>query len=175
LHAGCVEAWASTGGRAVLNMSECADHGQRDDAHVRRMNWAAVMGGASAVQVLWMGRASDPPAWNTAKRYDDCATLAEFCESIDFNALVPSDRLALADAEYVLESPGKCYLAYSSHAKKELGVRNLAGGRYALTWLGCDGGHRAEATVDVAGGDTAWPLPDGFGGEVAVYAKRVGR
>lgn len=174
LHAGCVEAWRSTAGRHVLNMSECAGHSRRGDDHVRRMNWAAVMGGASAVQVLEMGRATDPPEWNSARRYADCATLARFFESIDSNALAPADELAFAATQYVLAKPGERYVAYADQAKTSLGLRGLPAGRYALSWIDCDSGRRieqADATVD--GGDTAWPVPTELRGEVAVYVRRI--
>ncbi|MEX2187266.1 MAG: serine hydrolase [Pirellulales bacterium] len=176
LHAGCVEAWRSTGGRQVLNMSECVDHGQRGDDDVRQMNWASVMGGASAVQVLWMGRASDPAAWNTAKRYDDCATLADFFESIDANALAPADDLAFAGTQYVLAGSGQRYVAYARDAKEKLGLRGLPAGRFALTWIGCDGGRRVEQpNVTVVVGDSAWRVPPELKGEVAVYVRRVAK
>lgn len=170
LHAGCVEAWRSTGGRHVLNMSECAAHSQHGDDHVRRMNWASVMGGASVVQVLEMGRASDRAEWNSAQRYRDCATLADFFESIDANGLVPADELTFGGTQYVLAKPGHAYVAYASEPKARLGLRDLPDGKYALTWIECGTGRRMEQTAN-GKGDTAWNVPGELSGEVAVYVR----
>lgn len=93
IHSGLTSAWSNTGGNKILNMAEIADHAKKDRTTVRQWNWAAMMGGASAVQVLWMGRSSDDAGWNAADKYADCARLTDFFQGTTVNKMSPHDDL----------------------------------------------------------------------------------
>lgn len=170
VHGGVTNAWTSTGGQKILNLAEIADHAKQDRTTVRRWNWAAAMGGASAVQVLWMGRASDDPAWNDPGKYEDCARLMDFMESAALlNTLAPRDDLALGATRWVLANPGAAYIAYATSGAA-LGLKGVTAGTYRLRWLDIPSGTMALQTNEVVNtGDQMWPRPSGIGDEAAVY------
>jgi len=170
VHSGLNSVWANTGGQKILNMSEIADHAKQDHTTVRVWNWAAAMGGASAVQVIWMGRASDPADWNAQEKYDDCARLMDFMESATLlNTLSPHDDLAFGVTQWVLANPGQAYIAYSTNAGA-MGLKGLTAGNYRFRWLDIPSGTIVQQTnVAVSAGDQSWARPPGIGGEAAVY------
>jgi len=170
IHSGMLDAWANTSGQKILNMSEIADHAKKDRTTVRRWNWAAAMGGASAVQVIWMGRASDDPAWNDPGKYEDCARLTDFMESATLlNTLTPRDDLAYGATQWVLANPSIAYIAYSTNSGP-IGLKNMTAGDYHFRWLDIPGGTIVQQTnVAVSAGDQTWARPSGIGNEAAVY------
>ncbi len=127
VHASVLSAWNNTQGLKILDMSEMEDHGKLDRGTVRKVNWAAIMAGASAVQVIWMGRASDDPAWNEQARYDDCARLEDFFEATNVNSMVPRDDLALAGSKWVL-SDDSSFIVYSPELSGDLGIKAMPEG-----------------------------------------------
>ena len=136
MHGGLTSAWANTSGQKILNLSEVEDHAKQDRTTVRRWNWAAAMGGASAVQVMWMGRASDRPAWNEQGKYDDCARLMDFMESATLlNTLSPRDDLALGATQWVLAKPGHG-LHCLFHQRRSDGTQRRGRGRLLFPLAG---------------------------------------
>jgi len=170
VHGGLTSAWTNTSGQKILNLAEVSDHAKQDRATVRRWNWAAAMGGASAVQVLWLGRASDDPAWNDPAKYDDCARLMDFMEGASLlNTLSPRDDLAQGATQWVLANSGAAYIGYSTNAGA-LGLKGMTAGTYRFRWLDIPSGTIVEQTnVNVSAGDQSWPRPPGIGDEAAVY------
>jgi hypothetical protein len=170
VHRSLLSAWADTSAQKILNLSEVADHAKQDRTTVRRWNWAAAMGGASAVQVIWMGRASDDPAWNDPGKYKDCARLMDFMEAATLlNTLSPRDDLAYGATQWVLANPGHAYIAYSTKAGA-MGIKNMTTGNYQFHWLDIPSGTTVQQTnVAVTAGDQSWPRPAGIGEEAAVY------
>jgi len=170
VHHGLTSAWANTSGQKILNLAEVADHAKQDRTTVRRWNWAAAMGGVSAVQVIWMGRASDDPAWNEPGKYEDCARLMDFMESATLlNTLSPRDDLAHGATQWVLANPGVAYIAYSTNAGV-MGLKGVTAGNYRFRWLDIPSGTTVQQTnVTVSAGDQSWTRPPGIGDEAAVY------
>jgi len=172
VHASLLAAGSDTAGAKILNMAEMADHGQLDRTTVRRVNWAAIMGGASAVQVIWMGRASDDATWNEPGRYQDCAVLMDFFEATDVNSMSPRDDLACGGTRWVLADPGHSYIAYAYGLAGDMCLKNMTAGSYDFTWLDAGSGVTVEQTgVEVAAGDASWPKPDNIGAELAVWIR----
>ena len=159
---------SNANGQKILNMAEAANHARHDRQTVRKLNWASIMGGASAVQVLGMGRASDPCNWNDPQKYDDCARLTEFMESIRLNETSPRDDLARGSTDYVLANPGEVYLAYGDSGSS-LGV-NVEAGNYLVQWydpVDCD--RICEGVRQLSAGDQSFIKPTGIGDEAVIY------
>jgi len=169
IHAGMAAAWNSTGGNKIIDCAELADHAAQDRATARKWTWAAIMGGASAVQVFQMGRASDDAAWNESGKYDDCAELMDFMEHTDVNEMSPHDDLKAGASKWVLAKPGVSYIAYTDNLSGTMGVKDMNGGKYTLTWLDISSGDTAVDTQTVDAGQNGFAAPAGFGGEVAVW------
>jgi len=175
LYAGVLDAWQSVGGQKILNMSEMADHGVRDDRTMRRCNWASAMAGASAVQILRMGMFFGVKAGrNTPQSYRDCAILTDFMEATDFHHMRPANALAIAGTKYLLAQPGGSYIAYADELEGNIGIKNMAAGEYQLSWLDIPTGKIAKSKTTVRQGTNEFGPPVGFGREVAVWIKGVG-
>jgi Big-like domain-containing protein len=176
LYAGVLDAWNNVGGQKILNMSEMSDHGVRDDRTIRRCNWAAAMAGASAVQILRMGMFfGDKAGRNTPQSYRDCAILTDFMEATDFHCMHPANSLAAAGTKYLLAQPGLSYLAYADELKGDLGIKNLSAGEYQLMWIDIAAGKIVKSKTTVRKGSNEFQPPAGFGKEVAVWIRGVGR
>jgi len=176
LYAGVLDAWKNVGGRKILNMSEMADHGIQDDRTIRLCNWAAAMAGASAVQVLRMGLFfGDQAGRNTPQSYRDCAILSDFMEATDFHRMKPDNSLAAAGTKYLLAQPGVSYIAYVDDLNGNLGIKNMAAGKYQLMWIDIPAGKIVKSKTTVRQGINEFQLPDGFGKEVAVWIKKSSR
>ncbi|MBD3392587.1 MAG: hypothetical protein GF418_10890 [Chitinivibrionales bacterium] len=169
IHSGFVSAWNNVGGNAIVNCAEIADHAKQDRATVRQWNWAALMGGASAIQVLWMGRVSDEASWNEQGKYDDCATLTDFAQSTTINEMVPRDDLAAGSSRWVLAREGVSYIAYTDNLVGDMGVKGMRAGTYSLQWLDIDDGSQQTTTENAADGENTFLAPSGIDGEVAVW------
>ena len=149
-------------------MAEAADHAKQTRQTVRLWNWASVMGGASAVQVLWMGRASDPAAWNEVGKYDDCARLMDFMESTRLNETSTHDELARGNTDYVLAKPGQIYIAYGDSGSS-LGL-NVQAGTYREKWFDpVDGDWVDQGSQVLSAGDQSFTKPGAIGSEAALY------
>ena len=168
LHAGVVQAWRRAAGRYNLNMAEVAQHGTGREARLR--SWAAAMGGAY-VMILGMDIA------NTARAdLIDCGRLVRFFEGTDVHRMAPHDELAAGDTQYVLANSGASYIAYASQRQGAMALRSLPCGAYDMTWLDIATGTTVQQTRQTLAGDTpSLMAPAGFGGEVAVYLRRVDR
>ena len=79
-------------------------------------------------------------------------------------------RLCFATA-YVLARPGRNYVAYTYQRTpgQMIGLKHMTPGTYRFNWLDTVTGKTAAETKNVAAGDQAWPVPAGFGNEVAVH------
>jgi hypothetical protein len=78
----------------------------------------------------------------------------------------------VGDTQYVLAQAGESYIAYSPSAT-EIGLRDVPGGAYSLTWLDCATGREVhEHAVEVEGGDWLRPSPEALGPEVALHIVR---
>ena len=155
---------SNVNGTKILNMAEAPDHAKQTRTTVRQWNWASIMGGASAVQVLWMGRASDPADWNTQDKYDDCARLMDFMESTNLNVTTCRDDLARGDTDYVLADPGNVYILYGDTGTS-LGV-NIVAGDYSVKWFDpIDGDWVDEGIQTLTAGDKTFTKPGAIGAE----------
>ncbi len=159
---------SNANGQKILNMAEAVDHAKQTRQTVRLWNWASIMGGASAVQVLWMGRASDPADWNDPDKYDDCARLMDFMESIRLNETSNHDELARGNTDYVLANPGQVYIAYGD-AGSSLGLNVLAGA-YREKWFEpVDGDWVDQGNAALSTGDQTFSKPGAIGDEAVLY------
>lgn len=166
---------SNSNGQKILNMAEAADHAKQNRQTVRKWNWASIMGGASAVQVIEMGRASDPSNWNDPNKYDDCARLMDFMESIRLNETSPRDELARGSTDYVLANPGAVYIAYGDSGDS-LGI-NLEAGNYLVQWYDpVDGDWIDEGIQQLSTGDQTFIKPAGISDEAVLYlASSIGQ
>jgi len=172
LYAGVLDAWKNVGGKKILNMSEMADHGVRDDRTIRRCNWAAAMAGASAVQVLRMGMFfGDKAGRNTPQSYRDCDILTEFMEATDFHRMRPDNSLAAGGTKYLLAQSGVSYIAYADDLQGKIGMKNMAAGEYELTWLDIPVGKIIKSKTTIRAGTNQFTPPPGCGAEVAVWVR----
>lgn len=159
---------SNANGTKILNMAEAANHANQTRTTVRLWSWASIMGGASAVQVLWMGRASDPAAWNEVGKYDDCARLTDFMESTNINQTTCHDDLARGNTDYVLADPGNVYIVYGDSGTS-LGV-NVQAGDYFVKWFDpVDGDWVDEGSQTLTAGDKTFTKPGVIGSEAALY------
>jgi hypothetical protein len=172
VHSGVKSAWSNTQGNKIINMAEIVDHAKKDRTTVRQFNWGSAMGGASVIQILWMGRATDPTDWNDPAKYNDCTTLTNFFESTTINDMVPNDSLAFGNTQWALANPGSSYIGYSRSATS-MGFRGLTAGMYDFKWLDPVSGTTLTETKSVVAGDQSWSKPAGFGSEVALYIQRT--
>ena len=170
IHTGMVNAWNNTGGNKIINMSEIANHATQTRAMVRKWNWAAAMGGASAIQILGMGRASDPSANNEQGKYDDCVALMDFFEGTDVNAMAPRDDLKSGATKWLLAYPGHSYIAYTDNLNGNMGVADMTAGSYSLQWLDITTGTVSQTQATLTASANTVIAPVGFSGhEVAVW------
>ena len=166
LHEAMVGTWKRAAGKYNLNMSEAKDWGTGQE--LRQRCWACAMGGAY-VMVLGMDIATTPKS-----DLEDCGRLVRFFESTDFDKMSPADESGLAGTQYVLAQPGTSYIAYASQLRGQVGLKNVAPGRYRLRWFDCATGREVveERTIGAAG-DQSWTRPGGIGNEIAVYVQRI--
>lgn len=174
IYNGVYTALLNTRGNRILNLSEVANHGQQLRADLRKWNWAAVMAGASVVQVLNMGRASDPKDQNEPEKYRDCRMMTDFLQGIDFNPLLPRQDLKALHTKWLLAKPGCGYLAYADNEKGSIGIRSLPKGKYFTRWLDVATGAVVEDEVNESGTKraSAFVRPKGFGAEVVLYLQK---
>jgi len=164
---------SNANGSKILNMAEAENHASQSRTDVRKWNWAAAMGGASAVQVLYMGRASDPADYNTVDKYNDCARLMDFMESTRLNETVNYDSLARGNTDYVLANPGQVYIVYGDSGSS-LGV-NVSAGTYSVIWYDpADGDWVDQGNQSLSAGDQTFTKPGAIGDEAALYLERQG-
>ncbi|KKQ41369.1 MAG: hypothetical protein US60_C0042G0002 [Microgenomates group bacterium GW2011_GWC1_37_8] len=161
-------AWDNVNGNKILNMSENIDHALDNRTLVRQRNWAAVMGGASIVQVHQMGRASDPSAWNDPAKYSDCNNLTSFMEATRVNFMEPNNSLKSGTTEWVLAEAGYSYILYTRNGGNP-GVTNMTVGNYNLTWLDAISGNKIMEAKSVGSGTQSFVKPTSFGNELVLY------
>ena len=126
------------------------------------------MAGASAVQVLWMGRATDSADWNSQEKYDDCARLTDFMESSRLNETICYDSLARGNSLYVMANPGQVYIVYGTSGSS-LGV-NVTAGTYRVKWFDpVDGEWVDEGLQTLSTGDQTFTKPANISSEAVVY------
>lgn len=157
-------------GTKILNMAEAEDHAKKDRTTVRQMNWASAMASVSAVQVLWMGRATDDSTWNEQGKYDDCARLMDFMEGATLlNSMTSWNSLANGATKWVLANPGQAYIAYAT-SSGAMGLKGMAAANYHFRWMDIPSGTMVQqVNVPVSAGDQTWARPPGIGDEAAVY------
>jgi len=159
---------SNANGSKILNMAEAEDHALQTRTNVRLWNWAAIMGGASGVQVLYMGRASDSADWNTVDKYNDCARLMDFMEATQLNGTTNYDSLARGNTDYVLANPGHAYIVYGDSGTS-LGV-NVTAGTYSVMWYDpADGDWVDQGNQTLSAGDNTFTKPGAIGSEAALY------
>lgn len=163
------DAWNSAEGRYNLNMSEMGGHfGAEDRAITRKRTWAAAMGGAYAM-VIGMDVAATPVEY-----LRDCGRLNEFFTATRFAETRPRNDLALGAAEYALAAPGRSYILYASNAESGMGIKDLPKGTYRLRWFDIEEGRwSAREKVESSNGNRIFDLPEGMGGETALYVVRA--
>jgi len=166
LHAGIVQAWRQAKGRYSLNLSEAADWGT--GAESRKKCWACAMGGAS-VMILGMDIAN-----TNSDDLRACGSLLRFFDGVRLFDMEPHDQLALDGTQYVLAKPGDRYLAYSSRAAGQMGLKDMTAGKYRLRWFDCVNARAiSRESVTVRDGNQAWNTPESLAGEVALYIERL--
>jgi hypothetical protein len=166
LHAGMLTAWNYARGRYNLIMSETKDHGTGRAARLK--NWAVAMGGAYVMALGW-------DIANTPKStLEDCGRLVSFMESTNFNEMAPHDELGFKGTQYVLAAPGESYIAYASNLSGEIGLINMAAGKYDFKWYDVKTGKSViQNNIAVEDGANRWSKPNSIGREMAVYIKRI--
>ena len=168
LHDGVVAAWKEAAGRYSLNMSEVKSHTEGGRGPMRKRSWACAMGGAY-VMIIEMDIAS-----TSVSELRDCGRLVRFFESTDFFDMSPYDELKYGGTEYVLAQPGRSYIAYASELKGEIGLKDMASGKYEFKWFDCATGKEVvQSGITVGAGDQMWYKPASISNELAVYIKRV--
>ncbi len=172
LHHWLVQGWKKAEGQYNLNISEDAAMRQLiadgDHEGLRKRIWAAAMSGCY-VMVLGMN-VDDTPM----EQLRNCRTLQRFFESTNINVMAPHDELALDGTQYILALPGYRYIAYSSVAEDDLGIKNMPAGEYETIWLDCiHGTIQVEDNVALAQGDHKFRKPKDMGQEAAMYVKRI--
>lgn len=174
MHANVITAWNNTQGQKILNMAEDIDHAFDSRTVVRQRNWAAIMGGASMVQVHEMGRATNPADTNDPNKYADCTRLMDFMESTTVNFMVPHDELKSGGTQWVLADPGNSYIGYATNLTGNMGFKNLvASAIYNLKWFDPVSGTLVSETKTAASTDTSWAKPAGIGSEVALFVNKT--
>lgn len=174
LHRRLVKAFKEAGGEFHLNLSENAKHRDQikrgDRTALRRDNWACAMAGT---HVMWLGAwaGGGEGATPTDAMLRDAGRLVRFLEATTFTDTRPHDELAHAATAYVLARPGRNYVAYTYQRTpgQMIGLKHMTPGTYRFNWLDTVTGKTAAETKNVAAGDQAWPVPAGFGNEVAVH------
>lgn len=175
IYNGVYAALLNTGGKRIINLSEVANHAKQDRVTMRKWNWAAIMGGASIVQILWMGRATDSEHdWNHPDKYKDCRTMSDFLEKTDFNIMLPRQEFAAGGTKWLLAKPGSAYLAYADELTKDFAIKGLAKGEYDIKWLDIASGSAHFGNVNIRDGEsvTSFVKPSGVGSEVAMYVQK---
>lgn len=177
LHRDMVKAFRAAGGKFNINLSENARHRDQikrgDRSSLRRDNWACAMAGAHVMWLgAWAGKGKGAPPTDEMLR--DAGRLVRFFESTDFTHMEPRDELAHGATRYVLARPGHGYIAYTPDrtAGAKMGLKEMKAGTYRFRWLDPVTGKITTETKNVAAGNGAWPVPAGFGSEVAVHIVR---
>jgi len=159
-------AWLNAAGKYNLNMSEATQYGS--GATARKKHWAIAMGGAY-VMVLGMDIKNTP-----IQDLKDLGYLSQFMTSTNFHDMAPHDELAYSDTEYVLAFPGDSYIAYSSAYTTSMGLKDMTGGQYRLTWFDTQTGESVLIeNVDVLSGNNHWTKPNSLGNKLALFVKRT--
>ena len=161
LHRGMVDAWNNAAGRYSINMSESKDHGYDLRAVVRQKNWACAMGGAYVMVIRMDGTSA------YSEKMTDCASLASFFESTDFNTMSPHDELGNTGT-WVMANPGKSYIAYRM-ASGDFSISGMSAGSYFFRWLNTVSGAIVEKRHYVSSGINTFSRPAGISTEAAVW------
>ncbi len=168
LHACVLEAWRRAKGRYNLNLSEAADWGT--GAEARKKSWACAMAGAN---VMILGMDIDGTPISDLK---DCGNLVRFFRDVNLFDLEPHDELAEADTQYILANPGRSYVAYSSKANDNLGIKDMRRGVYSVRWVDCVSGRiESRGTAEIRDCDVLWGRPTEFSQEVALHLVKLSR
>lgn len=166
-----LRAWREAAGRYSLNMSEDALHRDLMEGNkrsrIRHRNWITAMTGAY-VMCLGMDIANTPTPCLA-----DCQRLRDFFETTDFTDMLPNPDLPHAGTHFVLSAPTHSYVLYGHGAEtKEMGLKQLPTGRYAINWYDCATGIRAESVFEHKNeGPVSWRKPGRIGTEAALYVK----
>lgn len=169
-HDAMVTAWNNAQGKYNINFAEPINpYGTGQDARLK--NWAIAMGGAYVMPIAW--DIVTTPVDDSD--LEDCKNLIDFMQFVDLSLMAPDDRLASGSTQFVLAKPGERYIVYSAVARGALGIKNMTAGKYDFRWLDIVAGKVVDQyNVAVSAGDQLWNLPNGFGGEVALYIRLAG-
>lgn len=167
-HARAVQAVERANGAYNVNIAEVQPNHGRGPADVtRRVNWAAATAGAYVMVLRW------DVAGTPVAELEGCGAMVELMEGMELSGMRSHDELASGTTRWVLAAPGERYLLYATDATAPMGVRELPGGTYDLTWLDTVTGRTVErSAVSVAGGSTDWAVPEDLGSEVALRIVR---
>ncbi len=135
LHAGVGEARRSVGAGQGVAMVECAGHADRNLDEFRRMNWACLMAGASLVQVLDLGRASDRAERNSIEKFRACEIASRFLESLDFGAFEPTSIAGMIGPEFAMRSEAGSRLLYGATTERSWTLDGVLKGSYRVRFL----------------------------------------
>ena len=164
-------AWTANPGK-ILNMAENIDHALDSRTVVRQRNWAAIMGGASIVQVHKMG-GTGTGFNNDPTKYTDCNNLTNFMESTRVNFMAPNNGLKAGSTEWVLAEPGFSYVLYTRNGGNP-GLTGMSSGTYTLTWMDAVSGTKVSETKSVGSGTQTFLKPSSIGNELALYLAKGG-
>ena len=172
LHSQVVNAWANAKGLYNLNAAEIQqDHGNHGAQNTRRVNWAAVMGGAYVMVLRW------DIANTSTSELEQAGYIVRFMEKTRINKMAPDDSRAVGSTDWLLvEAPSQSFVAYTNNASGPMGVRNMEGGVYDLTWLDTVTGSTVnQSGVAVGAGINTFPVPGGISSpEIALYIHKAG-
>ncbi|MHB1462933.1 MAG: serine hydrolase [Armatimonadota bacterium] len=164
LHNALISCWREAKGRYHINMSECANFGNREVA--RSKIWACVLAGASAM-VIDMDIEHTP-----IEQLTDCGHVVSFMESFNAVGLNPADERRSQGTTYAMAASDGRYLLYGKKHQRRLGLLGVSGGLYDLVWFDCVTGiWSVQPNVKTAGSTASWAVPAIIGDEAVLYAR----
>ncbi len=167
VHLRVAEAWEQAGGRTAIT-AFLTGSGETRDLR-RERTWAAVMGGASVLDLDQDGISG------SEEELRDVQRLNEFLGTASRTGLVPRDDLASSASTWVLADPGETYVLYDrSDESDSLGLRSIPRGVYRLDWFDPETGvYVLDSTWVGVEGLASWEIPEPFRPEVALRVSRM--
>ena len=164
LHNALVSCWKEAAGRWYINMSECANFGNREAARYKL--WSCITAGASAM-VLDMDIAS-----TSLDDLYDCGRVVSFMESINGVGLQPADsQMSLGTTHAMTNKEGQ-YLLYGKNHKSRMGIKGALPGTYELVWFDCATGlWCVQPNLKLTSTSAVWTVPSVIGSEAVLYAR----
>ena len=168
LHSRLAELFRHSSGRFNLNFAERDGHGLAPPDQVRRLNWAAALGGAYVMVYQW-DIASTPE-----EGLRQCGHMVRFMESTPFSGMRPASDLALEETRFVMAGSGGEYIGYTRPGHGRLGLKEVVGGTYEVRWMDVESGETVTDTLShPAAGSMIFARPESLGPELAFFLRLI--